>query len=346
MTVLIPVRGSYDYVADALNRGGSINFPALKNITGDLRITGSVRRMSFPALTEVAGDLTITKSPEDLERFSYDSISSTSYDLSFPIVLDCPSLVSCSFLMIAGNISSISMPVLSSLSTSQQRFDKTDLRGRMIIYTIGEPLQLSLPSLLNASSVTMVGTFENISLPSLLRVEDEYYIKPYLPMKVDTYPLQSTDRFTLDGRLTSYDISSVTDVDDLYINTSPADFPRVDCSPAKKKWQEIHPEDKDLDDPLSNFFCKGRSKSKSIGLPVGLGVGLGVSLIGLLALLAFCIWRRKGWKRKTAKEQLPDYETEMDTRRTGGGEVLPKYALPPHEQGNGAHSNSAVHTGT
>ncbi|PVH73409.1 hypothetical protein DL98DRAFT_595107 [Cadophora sp. DSE1049] len=92
MTVLIPVRGSYDYLADTENRGGSINFPVLKNITGDLTITGSLRSMIFPGLTEVGGDVMITESPDYLESFSYDSLYKTVYESSYPLVISYPSL--------------------------------------------------------------------------------------------------------------------------------------------------------------------------------------------------------------------------------------------------------------
>ena len=63
-------------------------------------------------------------------------------------------------------------------------------------------------------------------------------------------------------------------------------------------------------------------------MPIGLGVGLGFLLLLVIALLAYHKWRPKGRKTKTAKEQLPDYETEMEDRRTGGGEMLPEYSPP------------------
>ena len=112
------------------------------------------------------------------------------------------------------------------------------------------------------------------------------------------------------------------------MGASPEDFLEFDCKPAKKQMLQIHPgyEDFRVDHPLS-FTCSGREPMKS-DLPIGLGVGLRFLLILFIALMAYRIRRPKSRKTKAAKEQLPDYEVEIENRRTGGGDVLPEYSPP------------------
>jgi len=90
------------------------------------------------------------------------------------------------------------------------------------------------------------------------------------------------------------------------------------CKPGKDKFVE-------MGQPSSRFMCFYDEPKKFPKLAVGLGVGLGVPA---LALFVACVVRAYNQERKriiARKDPLPDYETEMETRRTGGGETLPVY---------------------
>ena len=84
---------------------------------------------------------------------------------------------------------------------------------------------------------------------------------------------------------------------------------------------ELHPEYSDRKTYIPGFSCNEKPKKHFPGKEVGLGLGIGIPL---LVIVAAVIWRcRRNSKKKEAakKDPLPDYETEMETRRTGGGEA-------------------------
>ncbi|PVH82198.1 hypothetical protein DL98DRAFT_570743 [Cadophora sp. DSE1049] len=326
------LRKTYNLNLELGGLDSSLSFPSLETVVGRLEILGNFSSMNFESLTSVGNSITVRNRREDTNNGYMYSID---VGETHPLDVEFPSLVNCSTLKIVGNISRISMSKLETIAdfTGDNRF--SNYYHDLSIYTQGLPLNLSLPSLWNISDVDLAGTFGSISLPALKHVED-YTIRSKLPMSVNIAPLETAEAIYFYGNVTDYNITSLTNISDyLYINSELS----PDCGPGKEKWLELHPEYSDRKTYIPGFGCDEKPKKHFPGKQVGLGLGIGIPL---LVIFAAVIWRcRRNSKKKEAarKDPLPDYETEMETRRTGGGEVLPEYA-PPREESSSDRSSS------
>ncbi|KAG4432242.1 hypothetical protein IFR05_012275 [Cadophora sp. M221] len=300
---------------------GKMSFPALETITGYLKILGNYSSMDFARLTNVGNTITVLARPDDDSfYFSSDLVLGSNP----PLAIDFPSLVNCSNIEIVGNISRMSAPKLATIAefTGDSLFYNSYYDG-LKVYTQGSPLDLKFPSLWNTTSVTLVGTIANLSFSALKHV-DTLIIKAELPLSVNIWPLESAETISLSGNLTDYNVTSLQNVTERMIIGSDLS---LDCGPGKEIWLRMHPEDATKSYYSSGYYCPKTPKKPFPGKQLGLGLGIGIPV---LLLVAAVIWRRRrDSKKETAKKnRLPDYETEMATRRTGAGEVLPEYAPP------------------
>ncbi|KAL5330041.1 hypothetical protein ACEPPN_003565 [Leptodophora sp. 'Broadleaf-Isolate-01'] len=242
------------------------------------------------------------------------------------------------YLRILGNYSSISAPKLATIGdfTGNSLFYTSYYDG-LKVNTQGSPLDLKFPSLWNTSRVAVAGTIANLSFSALKRVED-LTINAELPLSVNLWPLESAENIYLSGNLTDYNVTSLQDVTGLL--TIQSDL-SLDCGPGEETWLRMRPEDASSMS-FSGYFCPKGTKKPFPGKQLGLGLGIGIPV---LIIVAAVIWRHRRDSKKgmARKNHLPDYETEMETRRTGGGEVLPEYAPPRSRQStDGASTVSSL----
>ncbi|KAH7355135.1 hypothetical protein BKA65DRAFT_497735 [Rhexocercosporidium sp. MPI-PUGE-AT-0058] len=300
----------------------TVSFPALETITGRLQILGNFTSMNFASLTNVGSSISVRSRPESYFENNWKPLDLGSNP---SIGIDFPSLVNCSEFQIVGNISRISTPKLASIADFVDNDIFYNYYAGLKVYTQGLPLNLSFPSLWNTSMVDIAGTIANFSLPALKHV-DNFFFRSQNPMSVNLWPLESAEYVSLEGNVTDYNITSLKNVTKLLKLDS--EIP-IDCGPGKKIWLKIHPEYEGRKDYIPNFSCDEKPKKPFPRKQVGLGLGIGISV---LLLVAAVLWRCRRDRKETAKKnQLPDYETEMESRRTGGGEVLPEYT-PPRER--------------
>jgi len=328
------LRKTYNLKVELGGVDSSLNFPSLETVEGRLQILGNFSSMNFESLTSVGNSMAVKNRREDADndyKYSLDVGETPPLDIEFP------SLVNCSSLEIMGNISRITMPKLETIADWKEDNTFSNHYNDFSIYTQGKPLNLSLPALWNVSDVDLAGTFGSISLPAVKHA-GRYTIRSKLPMSVNLAPLETAEAIYFYGNVSSYNITSLTNISDyLYIDSELS----PDCSPGKEKWLELHPEYSDRKTYIPGFSCNEKPKKHFPGKEVGLGLGIGIPL---LVIVAAVIWRcRRNSKKKEAakKDPLPDYETEMETRRTGGGEALPEYAPPRDESGSGASSSES-----
>ncbi|KAL2070503.1 hypothetical protein VTL71DRAFT_13529 [Oculimacula yallundae] len=305
--------------------GGSMNFPALEFIIRGLVVNGIFGSMNFQSLTNV-GSISLGSS----QSSSFYQATRSKYGSNPPTEIDFPSLVNCSELTLTGNLSRVSIPKLEAIADFPWSDGYNNYHGGLSVYTYGSPFSLSLPLLWNASEVNLAGTFANFSFPALKKL-DEFNLRSELPMDVDLSPLENVDRIYFIGNVTGYNITSLQSIKVL---TMQSDL-NLRCGRAKKKWIQLYPGEADKK-YMSGFYCYEKQKKPFPGTKVGIGLGIGIPVILIVALV---YWRGKRERKlNAAKDQLPDYETEMETRRTGGGEVLPEYVPSGDRRSTGGAS--------
>ncbi|KAK0120712.1 hypothetical protein ONS96_010915 [Cadophora gregata f. sp. sojae] len=315
------LRKAYNLDIELGTLDSSLSFPALETVVGRLQILGNFSSMNFKSLTSVGSSVTIRSRRESSDN---DYMYSLEAGTNSPLDIEFPLLVNCSTLKIIGNISRISMPKLETIADFTGNSMFYDYGHDLSVYTQGQPLNLSFPILWNISDIALAGTFGNISLPALKDVE-EYTVRSKLPISVNLTPLETAESIYFYGNVTDYNITSLTSIsEDLYISSELS----PDCGPGKEKWLELHPEYSDRKTYIPGFSCKAKTKKHFPGKQVALGLGIGIPLLVIFAAVIWRCKRNSSNKKLASKDRLPDYETEMETRRIGGGEILPEYAPP------------------
>ncbi|KAL5331091.1 hypothetical protein ACEPPN_000620 [Leptodophora sp. 'Broadleaf-Isolate-01'] len=313
------------------NNALTLDFSSLARVGSYVDIAGNIPRVSFPSLVEVKGELSVA-SDEDL-------VGAKTYErgADFPgIDVDFPVLEKAALLHLVGNISSINMPSLRTLSLTYgddyHILHEWDLK----IWTAGNSLEVTLPLLSEISDISLKGNVGSFSFPALKTIKGSFDFEPSDRATFDVRPLQDAWNIDISGNLTSYNLDSLTSLDILTIQ--PDSF--ISCNPALEAWRRLRPQydEEDWNDGTryrySGFSCNGfevpekkqeKEKKPFPKIPVGLTIGIGVPVF---IFFAFALWHSNKAKRKAeeiAKIPPPDYEAEMAARSAGGGEVLPDY---------------------
>ncbi|KAL4902548.1 hypothetical protein BDW74DRAFT_158010 [Aspergillus multicolor] len=241
----------------------SIELPAMEYLGSDLLLTNlpSLRRVSLPRLeyieglyVDLAGDapelhlpkLTNTSSIYLRGNFTDESFDSlrrvekrfdicnavscgyysrmeayTSMSLSFPV------LESVGSFLVGGNVSSLSLPELDTLTCRDCDWAALQLK----LYGFSR-IAVDLPKLSSVNgSLYIRGDIDSITLPSLQEYTSELIVTPYEPLNV-TLPVEKAEDFLFTGNITSIQLPNLKDFTRIHID-SDLDF---DCD---QLWDDL-----------------------------------------------------------------------------------------------------------
>ncbi|KFY28178.1 hypothetical protein V491_00594 [Pseudogymnoascus sp. VKM F-3775] len=196
-----------------------LDFPSLMD-TKSLTITGNMTRMNFPVLAN-GGHIRVSRNPTSGDYVPFedrflivDRVNQISLDISFP------ALQHADYINLQGNISSLSMPQLSSIGDDSYRYIR--------ISTYGNPLDISLPSLSDLEEMTLAGTIGSISFPSLLSLE-RFELNTSTPLNVTLEPINTISgpvlgNLGLYGNVTAVSMTSITKLYRVAINSNSNEF--------------------------------------------------------------------------------------------------------------------------
>ncbi|OOF90108.1 hypothetical protein ASPCADRAFT_212214 [Aspergillus carbonarius ITEM 5010] len=284
--------GSVDVDSENLK---SISMPRLKTVesfnvdsAGDLSfssprvsmadyiwITGQIATLDLSQLETVTRILEICSDSDCL------TLSGTAFDVHLP------ALRNASQVKIAGNISSLSLPVLATTGGDGQYTG-------VYVSNNGHPLNMSFPELTNVTeSLTLKGAMSGINLPSLRNTTADITIDSSTKLDVDLSSLVKADTILLKGKISSADLSSLqafTEVEvesELHINCATFLPQNITSS--------------------GLTACSSTAVSKNSGISgrsIKIGVGVGVGVGGAIGLLIIVIWMyRRDLKRKKRASQ-------------------------------------------
>ncbi|KUJ06365.1 uncharacterized protein LY89DRAFT_692498 [Mollisia scopiformis] len=306
-----------DNIGVDLASGGELHFPSLTNCT-TIVLSGSISRMDFSSLSSVDDELSISSNDTINTPISLDSII-PSYS---PLDVDFPALQNCSQLLLYGNISSVSMPLLESSVPGP-----FSSGGGIKIATNGNPLNLTFPKLWNTTQIVLSGTIGQFSFPSLLTLDGGVTVNSFYPLNFSLAPLENATILTMQGNVTGLGLGTIQELQQLSISS---DEP-LDCGIVSDDWARIqktplitNPDQQHGKSAWKGFRCDSTRKlpiSKATKLKLGLGIGLGLPAF---AALLFFVYKEITWHRARAVKP-PPYEHELDDRHERG-EPLPTYA--------------------
>jgi len=279
-------------------------------------IEGTAPKLNFTSLQQVEDRLSIQVVPDTTAK-------ANSSDLVFPALRNATSI------SLTGHIASLSMPNLEvALSENSGVYTNNGIE----IENYGDPLVLDFPLLYNASGIKLTGYFESMSFPSLLTLNGVFTLEALSPFAVNLYYLQSVLAISLGGKISSFSMPAIQDIQTWVEVTSEVS---LDCGPAHAQWLKTN--SSYVAGTPSNgsahvFSCESSGKKP---MSTGVKVGLAVGLIVLLAVLfGAVVWSMKNWWRWKAKNNaqgrapISDHELGHVTSPTQG-ERPPSYKPYP-----------------
>ncbi|KAE8447178.1 hypothetical protein EG329_011009 [Mollisiaceae sp. DMI_Dod_QoI] len=226
----------------------------------------------------------------------------------------------------------ISMPQLASSHPGPH-----STGGGVDITTKGNPLTFSLPKLWNTTQISLSGTIESFSFPSLITIDNHggFTLNSSFALNFTLAPLESLGFLNLQGNITGFGLSTIEQLLQIRIFSSVP----VNCTPAAETWARVNniplitdPHQQDSNVLWKGFHCEyfQQSGDSSLSKAAKLGIGLG---IGLPALLVFGYLFYRASRRNASRWAKPpppyDHDYELDDRHghgVGNVEPLPTYA--------------------
>ncbi|KAH6696709.1 hypothetical protein BKA61DRAFT_710441 [Leptodontidium sp. MPI-SDFR-AT-0119] len=309
------------------------------DLVPNTEMAGSFPFVDFPKLETIEEGIYITNNRSFIGYHVFDPVTT-----SASMAIDMPKLSQAQNIHILGHISFLSMPSLAIMSISDDYSTGGRYDGKQLeIYTNGEPLAVTFPSLRNVTDIDLSGTLSMVSFPALESMYGSFVLEPTINMTFNSKPLRRAEEIQLSGDVTNYSIDSLTSLDRLSITT----LAPIDCERATAVWTRIHPS-YTTNNYSNEYSCTDfrgsvteKSKKPFPTIPVGLAVGIGIPV---WLFFMFALWHSRKEKKKAeeiAKIPPPDYDAEMAARSAGGGEVLPDYE-PRRSQGSESHPGSVI----
>ncbi|KAL5043157.1 hypothetical protein BDW71DRAFT_128319 [Aspergillus fruticulosus] len=289
----------------------AIELPALKYLGSDLLLTNlpSLHRVSLPELeyteglyVDLVGDapglhlpkLTNTSSIYLRGNFSdqsFDSLRNVEKKLDICNAVSCgyysrmdaytsmrlsfPSLEGVDSLIVGGNVSSLSLPELTTLTCKDCDWAALHLK----LYGSSR-IAVNLPKLSTTNgSLYIRGDIDSISLPSLREYNRELTVTPYEPLDI-TLPVDRAEDFLFTGNVSSIHLPNLTDFTRIHID-SDLDF---DCDTL---WKDLDKTSGPLNESSKEgyFQCSVGVSYKPGGLQtavVAAALGLGLAMGSLV----------------------------------------------------------------
>ncbi|PWY95961.1 hypothetical protein BO94DRAFT_571461 [Aspergillus sclerotioniger CBS 115572] len=284
--------GSVDVDSDKLR---SISMPKLESVASFNIDNAEELRFSSPRVAKadyiwITGELDSLDLPklETVTRvleICSDSDCTTPPGTAFDVIL--PALRNASEVKIAGNLSSLSLPVLATTGCGGQY-------AGVYVSNNGHPLNMSFPELTNVTeSLKLKGAMSGVNLPSLRNTTADITIDSSTKLDVDLSSLVETSKIFLKGKISSANFASLKVFTEVEIESTV----RIDCRTSLP--QNIT--------STELTVCSSTAVSKSSGISgrsIKIGVGVGVGVGGAIGLLIIVIWMyRRDLKRKKRASQ-------------------------------------------
>ncbi|RAL00813.1 uncharacterized protein BO80DRAFT_425220, partial [Aspergillus ibericus CBS 121593] len=254
----------------------SLSFSSPKIYQADyIWITGQLASLDLPKLD------TVTKILEICSDSDCTAPSGTAFDVNLP------ALRNASQVKIAGNLSSLSLPVLATTGSDAHY-------AGVFISNHGNPLNMSFPELSSVTeSLKFKGAMSSINLPSLHNTTADITIDSSTPLDVDLSSLIEASKILLEGKISSANFSSLEIFQQVEIESQV----HINCGTSL-------PQNITVGEVAS---CSSTAKSKGSNISsrsVNIGVGVGVGVGGAIGLLIIVIWMyRRSLKRKKRASQ-------------------------------------------
>ncbi|PYI11037.1 hypothetical protein BO78DRAFT_426090 [Aspergillus sclerotiicarbonarius CBS 121057] len=238
-------------------------------------ITGQIASLDLPKLD------TVTKILEICSDSDCTTPPATAFDINLP------SLRNASQVKIAGNLSSLSLPVLATTGNNSHY-------AGVYISNNGHALNMSFPELsLVTDSLKLKGAMASINLPSLHNTSAEITIDSSTTLDVDLSSLVNASTILLKGKISSANFTSLKSFEEVEIESTV----HINC-------EKSLPYNITAGELTS---CGTSAKSKGSNIPnrsINIGVGVGVGVGGAIGLLIIVVWMyRRSLKRKKRASQ-------------------------------------------
>ncbi|RDW81744.1 uncharacterized protein DSM5745_05301 [Aspergillus mulundensis] len=252
------IEGLYvDFASDA----PELHLPKLTN-TSSIYLRGNFSDQSFDSLRRVEKKFDICNA---VSCGYYSRMEAyTPMSLSFPVLESVGSFI------VAGNVSSLSLPELSTLTCRECDWAALQLK----LYGSSR-IPVDLPKLSSVNgSLNIRGDIDSISLPSLQEYTRELIITPYEPLNI-TLPVEKAEDFLFTGNITSIQLPNIKDFTRIHID-SDLDF---DCD---ELWEDLDRTSGPLNESCKEeyFQCSvgvscyaGRLQTVAVALGLVLGMG-------------------------------------------------------------------------
>ncbi|KAL3438649.1 hypothetical protein BDV09DRAFT_94303 [Aspergillus tetrazonus] len=248
---------------DLVGNAPELHIPRLTNASS-IYIRGNISDQSFHSLRNVEKKLDICNAASCGYYSRMNAF--TSMRLSFP------SLERVGSLIVGGNVSSLSLPELTTLTCNDCDWVTLHLK----LYGSSR-IPVNLPKLTNTNgSLYIRGDIDSISLPSLREYNRELIMTPYEPLDI-TLPVERAKDFSFTGNVSSIKLPNLTDFTRIHIN-SDLDF---DCDAL---WKDLEQTSGPLNESSKEeyFQCSvgvswqpGGSQAVTAVAALGIGLVLG-----------------------------------------------------------------------
>ncbi|KFY41315.1 hypothetical protein V494_03084 [Pseudogymnoascus sp. VKM F-4513 (FW-928)] len=265
----------------------SLDFPRLEEVHGNMSIIGNISSMNFQNLRSVDGRFVVSHE-EDWPSTGVDAVvHQPAYP---PLDISFPQLQKTERAVFNGNVSSLSLPKLSTL---------TDPDIGLMIGIYGTLLNISMPSLSNATDVSLTGTILDFSFPSLASIS-RFTINSVSPLEVNFGLLKTVDSITIGGNITGVSMPSLTNISTSLLVSSDLS---IDCTNVADAWKRSGHSTTD-----DSYSCHEPIRKEVTHKKVPLGVEIAIPcLVAVCACAGFLWWWRA---RRRTKVLLPEYELD------------------------------------
>ncbi|KFY12706.1 hypothetical protein V492_03712 [Pseudogymnoascus sp. VKM F-4246] len=307
----------------------SLDFPRLEEVHGDMSIIGNISSMNFQNLRSVDGKFVVSHE-EDWPSTGVDVVGTqlrVHQPAYPPLDISFPQLQKTERAVFNGNVSSLSLPKLSTI---------TDPDLGLMIGIYGTLLNISLPSLSNATQVSLTGTILDFSFPSLASIS-LFTINSISPLEVNFGLLKTVDSITMGGNIIGVSMPSVTNIStSLFVSSDPS----IDCTNVADAWKRSGHSTTD-----DSYSCHGTIRKEVIHQKVLLGVEIAIPcLVAVCACAGYLWWRRA---RRRTKVLLPAYELDpppkySEVAESSQGIATTVPGLHPADRSTPAHEAEPV----
>ncbi|KAL4784670.1 hypothetical protein BJX76DRAFT_212176 [Aspergillus varians] len=198
---------------DLVGNAPELHFPKLTN-TSSIYLRGNFTNQSFNSLRNVEKKLDICNA---VSCGYYSRVeASTSMSLSFPVLERVGSLI------VAGNVSTLSAPEISTVTCNECDFAALHLK----LYG-ASPIAVSFPKLSTITgSFYIRGDIDSLSLPALREYTDEFIVVPYEPLDI-SLPVERAENFLFTGNVSSIALPNLKNFTRIHIESDTDD---IDCN--------------------------------------------------------------------------------------------------------------------